>query len=149
MNIRIVEHGASEYWEAVKLRDRVLRQPLGLAFTEMELAAEADQLHFVGYQNGEPVACAVLQWVAPGIAKMRQVAARPDLQGQGLGCRLVQAFEDEAKKRGASEIVLHARGTAVPFYLRMGYEVVGDPFEEIGLPHQEMRKFIAVPVSAD
>lgn len=140
MDIRLVEHGSPGYWEAVQLRDQVLRQPLGLAFTDMELAAEADQLHFLGYVGHEAVACAVLQWTAPGVAKMRQVAVRADCQGLGFGRRLVKAFEAEASMRGAKEIVLHARKSAVPFYLRLGYAAVGDPFQEIGLPHQCMWK---------
>lgn len=149
MDIRLAEHGTRDYWEAVKLRDQVLRQPLGLAFTDNELAAEADQLHFLGYMDRKAVACAVLQWVTPVVAKMRQVAVRRDFQNQGLGRRLVESFEDEALRRGFHEIVLHAREVAVPFYLRLGYEVVGDPFEEIGLPHQRMRKLLAVSVGHD
>lgn len=145
MNIRLIEHGSREYAEVVKLRDEVLRQPLGLAYTATELAAEADQLHFAGYVNGELAACAVLQWIAPGVAKMRQIAVRSDLQGQGLGRRLVEAFEAEAKQRNACKIVLHSRQTAVSFYLRLGYEVIDDPFEEIGLPHRRMHKFVAIP----
>jgi ribosomal protein S18 acetylase RimI-like enzyme len=146
MNIHLVGHGSKEYADAVKLRDQVLRKPLGLAFTEAELAAEADQLHFVGYLNGEPGACAVLQWLAPGVAKMRQVAVKPILQGRGLGRQLVEAIEREIHSRGACKIVLHARQTAVAFYLRMGYEIIDDPFEEIGLPHRCMQKLLADPV---
>jgi predicted GNAT family N-acyltransferase len=37
-------------------------------------------------------------------------------------------------------MILHARATAVPFYLRLGYTVVGEPFEEVGIPHRGMEK---------
>jgi predicted GNAT family N-acyltransferase len=37
-------------------------------------------------------------------------------------------------------MVLHARETAVPFYLKLGYEVVGGQFEEVGIPHFKMEK---------
>jgi hypothetical protein len=47
MDIRLVEHGSKEYVEAVKLRYQVLREPLGLCYTEEQLSCEADQLHFV------------------------------------------------------------------------------------------------------
>ena len=140
VNFRLVEYGSRAYREAIQLREAVLRRPLGLAYTQADLAAEADQLHFVGFMNGEPVACAVLQWIAPGIAKMRQVAVKPTLQKQGLGSRLVKAFEEEARRREADKIMLHARQTAVAFYLRLDYELIGDPFEEIGIPHRQMCK---------
>lgn len=126
------------------MRESVLRHPLGFTYANAELAAEADQLHFVGYMDSSPVACAVMQWTAPGIVKMRQVAVRQDLQGQGLGRRLVHAFEIEAKQRGAHNIILHARQTAVAFYLGLDYEVIGDPFMEIGIPHQQMCKSLGL-----
>lgn len=140
VNFRLVEYGSRAYREAIQLREAVLRRPLGLAYTQADLAAEADQLHFVGYMNGEPVACAVLQWIAPDIVKMRQVAIRPTLQRQGLGHRLVKAFEEEARRREANKIMLHARQTAVAFYLKLDYEVIGEPFEEVGIPHRQMCK---------
>jgi len=140
MDIRVVQHGSPEYEEVVNFRDEWLRKPLGLAFSEVELAAELDQLHFAGYLNGELAACAVLQWLAPDIAKMRQVAVRADLRGRGLGSILVEFFEKEAKQRGAIRIVLHARVTTLPFYLGRGYRTTGAPFEEIGVPHQRMEK---------
>jgi predicted GNAT family N-acyltransferase len=37
-------------------------------------------------------------------------------------------------------MTLHARDTAVPFYLNLGYACVGEPFTEVGIGHQEMEK---------
>jgi GNAT superfamily N-acetyltransferase len=126
---------------------------VGLAYTVADLAAEAGQFHFAGYVDGKPTASAVLQWIAPGVARMRQVAVRPDIQRQGLGRLTVEAFEAEAERRGAGKIVLHARRTSVAFYLRLRYEMTGELFEEIGLPHCRTHKPIAggevahIPVS--
>jgi N-acetylglutamate synthase-like GNAT family acetyltransferase len=142
MDIHIVEYGSKEYFEAVKLRYEILRKPLGLQFTEEQLITEADQLHFVGYIGKKPVACAVLQWIAPDIAKMRQVAVREEIQGHGVGKQLTKVFEKEAKKRGALKIKLHARKSAISFYIKLGYVPIDSPFEEIGLIHQLMEKSI-------
>ena len=107
--------------------------------TEEEVLAEGDQVHLVGLIGGAVVACALMR-VDDGVPKMRQVAVEPERQGQGLGAELVRAFEREAVRRGYKEIVLNARDTAVPFYLRLGYQVVGEPFEEVTIPHRKMRK---------
>jgi predicted GNAT family N-acyltransferase len=40
-------------------------------------------------------------------------------------------------------MVVHARDVAVGFYERLGYQSVGEPFVEIGLPHQTMEKELA------
>ena len=37
-------------------------------------------------------------------------------------------------------MTLHARQVAVPFYERLGYSIVGEPFEEVSIPHFKMEK---------
>lgn len=139
IEIQTVSPSDPAYQPVLSLRRRVLRWPLGLELTDEEVLTELDQVHFVGLIEGEVVACALMR-VDDGVPKMRQVAVDPDRQGQGLGRELVKAFEAEAAKRGYQQIVLNARETAVPFYLRLGYEVVGEPFEEVTIPHRKMRK---------
>ncbi|MDX1912177.1 MAG: GNAT family N-acetyltransferase, partial [Saprospiraceae bacterium] len=72
--------------------------------------------------------------------KMRQVAVAPELQGKGVGAALVNASEEEARRRGFEKMVLNARETAVPFYLRLGYKKIGERFEEVTIPHYKMEK---------
>jgi predicted GNAT family N-acyltransferase len=40
--------------------------------------------------------------------------------------------------------MMHARKTAVPFYERIGYQVAGEEFLEVGIPHYEMRKLLTL-----
>jgi predicted GNAT family N-acyltransferase len=35
---------------------------------------------------------------------------------------------------------MHARKSAVGFYEKLGYKIVGDEFEEVTIPHFEMQK---------
>ncbi|RYG42274.1 GNAT family N-acetyltransferase [bacterium] len=135
MTVREVAHGTPQYDALVELRRRVLRLPLGLDFMGEELAGESDQRHFGLYDGTDrPMAvCAV----APkgSVWKVRQVAVEPEAQGKGYGAFLMRALEAHAE-----EFVLHARESVVPFYLRLGYKVEGDPFEEVGIPHRAMSK---------
>lgn len=137
---RDVVHGSMEYALTVALRERILRAPLGLAFTAAELAAEAGQWHLALWQEERLLACLVLVPLPDGEVKMRQVAVEPARQGRGLGRRLVEEAERLAKARGCTLMTLHARATAIAFYLRLGYELVGEPFVEVTLPHRAMRK---------
>lgn len=138
--VRLVEHGSEEYEATIRLRDRVLRAPLGLSFTPEQLAAEAADLHLACFLDGDLAGCLVLTPKDGETVKMRQVAVSPALQGRGIGRALVEASEAVARERGWREMTLHARQTAVPFYLVLGYEVVGEPFEEVTVPHRAMRK---------
>lgn len=141
MQIRQIEFGTPEYDEAVRLRYDILRRPLGLEYTPEQLAAEYSEIHLAAFDvAGRLIAYLNLTPLAPDIVKMRQVAVESVLQGKGIGKLLVGASEQLAKHLGYKEISLHARDTAVPFYLKLGYERVGEPFEEVTIPHFKMRK---------
>lgn len=136
-----IEFGTPEYDEAVRLRYEVLRKPLGLEFTPEQLAAEYADYHLAAFAaNGALVGYLNLTPVDDLTVKMRQVAVVPGLQGRGIGKALVEASEVLARRLGFRRMLLHARETAVPFYLRGGYAVAGDRFEEVTIPHLKMEK---------
>ena len=143
LEIGIASHDSALYRQAVALRYEVLRRPLGLDFSNAQLAAESGELHLVGLQSGAVVVCLSLQYSGADKFKMRQVAVLPALQGQGLGSALCLYAEKLALAQGKMQIYCHARQTAVAFYTRLGYECIGESFEEVGLPHYLMRKYLA------
>lgn len=56
---------------------------------------------------------------------IRQMFISSEHQGEGLGRRIIETLEDEARKRGHTTITLYSTLTAVGFYERMGYKQVG------------------------
>ncbi len=135
-----IEHGSADYPAEVALRDAVLRKPLGLSFTAEQLAAEHDSHHLLAWDKEQLVGCLMLTPRGEGVVQMRQVAVAQDRQGHGLGRLLVQESERRALELGFTRMILHARDTAVAFYVRLGYATVGAPFTEVGIPHREMIK---------
>jgi predicted GNAT family N-acyltransferase len=140
IKLKLVTHGSDLYKQTVGLRYEILRKPLGLNFTEEQLAAEDSDFHFALYKNNKLAACLVMTPLESGDIKMRQVAVAENLQGQGMGKKLVKFTEDWSRENGYKKIVLHARQTAVPFYLSQDYEIVDPPFTEVGIPHRKMVK---------
>jgi predicted GNAT family N-acyltransferase len=138
--IQLIHHGSQPYEETVALRDDVLRKPLGLSFTPEGLATEASDYHVACYRDGRLAGCLILTPAAGNSLKMRQVAVAEGLQGQGIGTAMVAFSERFARERNISEITMHARESAVPFYERLGYELFGERFEEVTIPHWKMRK---------
>lgn len=138
---RVVEAawGSKPYLGAIALRHEVLRRPLGLVFDPGIFGQEREDLHVVAMKGDWVVGCMILT-VNETRVKMRQVAVESSLQNQGVGARMVEFAEQISTERGATEVVLHARDTAMSFYLKLGYSVVGDGFEEVGIPHHAMRK---------
>ena len=138
-----IEFATPEYDEAVALRYEVLRRPLGLLYTPEQLAGEWDNIHIAAFNTaGRIVGYLNLTIVNVEEVKMRQVAVAPADQGKGIGIAMVAYSEDLAKALNFKEITLHARKTAVAFYLRQGYDMLGDAFEEVSLPHFKMKKAI-------
>ena len=141
IHFREYAHGSPDYAGAVELRHEVLRRPLGLTFDPADLAAESSDIHVGGFEGSSLVA--TLTFTPHGeVVHMRQVAVAPDRQGQGIGGNLVEFSEARVLAAGFKKVILHARVTVVPFYERLGYSCVGDPFEEVTIPHQAMEKWL-------
>ena len=138
--IEVIEHDSAAYWQGLLLRDGLLREPLGLDYSDEDVAAEADQVHVVAIERNEIVGTLILRGVSPGIVQMRQVAVSAKKQGKGIGRDLVKFAEALVWAECGEEIYLHARETVVGFYEALEYEVVGEMFIEVGIPHFKMRK---------
>ena len=140
MALKIIDHGTAEYEQMVKLRDDILRKPLGLSFTKEELEREKNNLHIVAYEDERMLGCCMLLEEDPQTVRLRQMAVMNDLQGKGIGKALMQFAENLARDRGYKRITMHARKNATGFYEKMGYKRVGKEFDEITIPHYVMEK---------
>ena len=67
-----------------------------------------------------------------------RMAVRPPWRGRGVGSALLEKLVALATERGDSKAMLNAQTHAMPFYARYGFEPVGEPFDEAGIPHQGM-----------
>ena len=136
-----IEFGTPEYDEAIKLRYNVLREPLGLDFSGEDLAQEFNHFHLGAYNEmGHLIAYLLLSPKGDKVIQMRQVAVEPKHQHKGIGRGLVTFSEDFIKRHGFSEMILHARDSAVAFYEKLNYKRAGVPFEEVGIKHYKMVK---------
>ena len=141
MNIIQVEFATPEYDETIALRYKILREPLGLEFTEEQLAAEYTDFHFAAYSDAWILrGCLVLTPKNDKVLKMRQVAVNIDSQGKGIGTLLVQMSEVFAHAKGYEIMELNARDTAIAFYEKLNYQKVGEEFVEVNIPHYKMVK---------
>jgi GNAT superfamily N-acetyltransferase len=58
------------------------------------------------YDNEEPVGCGALRLLDPTTAELKRMYISPDRRGNGLGRRLVEALESEARDLGVNRLVL-------------------------------------------
>lgn len=140
MALKIIDHGSNEYWQMVKLRDDILRRPLGLGFTQHELEKEKENMLIGAFEDDQMLGCCMLVEKDPEIVRLRQMAVLNDLQGKGIGRALMNFAENIARDRGYKVLSMHARKNAVGFYEKMGYKVASDEFTEVTIPHYVMEK---------
>ncbi len=140
MALKIIDHGTPEYHQMVKLREDILRRPLGLGFTPEELESEKDNMLIAAFEDEQMLGCCMLVEEQPGTVRLRQMAVLNNLQGKGIGRALMSFAENIARDRGYKILRMHAREHAIGFYEKVGYKVSGDKFVEVTIPHYVMEK---------
>ena len=125
---------------AQAVRTAVFVQEQGIAPEDEWDEDDATSLHAVLFDvNGQALGNARLLQPTANVAKVGRMAVLRDMRGRSFGARLLQALLLEARRRGNKEVRLSAQRTAEGFYASHGFVVTGEPFDEVGIPHVEMR----------
>lgn len=134
-----ITYGSIEWTAAVRLREKILREPLGSSFTDQELEEEKHHFQIAGFLDDNIIATSVL--VPKGDEmKMQRVVVTENLRNLNIGSEMMTFCENFASDKNVKVMYCHARDSAVNFYIKNGYSGVGDYFDEDGIPHLEMRK---------
>ena len=140
MALKIIDYGTHEYRQMVKLRDDLLRKPLGLTFSKEELESEKENMLIAAFEDDDILGCCMLVEKDHETARLRQMAVLNNLQGKGVGSAILQFAENLARDRGYKKIMMHARKNTAEFFEKCGYKVSGTEFMELTIPHYQMIK---------
>ena len=140
MALRIIDYGSPDYNRMVQLRYNILRKPLGLEFDPEELKQEEQDILIGCFDDDRLEGCCLLTQTHRTEVRLRQMAVTSGLQGKGIGRVLLQFAENIARDRGYKKICMHARKSAQGFYEKLGYEISGEEFTEVKVPHYKMEK---------
>ena len=140
MALKILDYGSKEYQQMVKLRDDMLRKPLGLGFSAQELENEKENMLIGAFEDEDMLGCCMLVEEKGDTVRLRQVAVLNDLQGKGIGRALINFAENLARDRGYKIISMHARKGTTVFFEKMGYKITSPEFIEITIQHYIMQK---------
>ena len=130
------------------IRRRVLRD--GTPSDDVVFAGDDDPstVH-LGLADRAGIVVAVSSWsprpfptgpIGRSEVQLRGMAVDPTHRGRGTGAVLLAAGLDRAAAAGADVVWANARDTALAFYLRHGFGVVGDGYVDAttGLPHHRI-----------
>ena len=96
----------------------------------------------IGAIDGEPVACGAIKTIAPGIGSLKRMWVSDEVRGLGLGRRMLEALEDEARTLRLATLRLEtnrALAEAVSLYRKAGYREV-DCFNDDPYAHHWFEK---------
>lgn len=136
-----------ELFQALAIREVVFIEEQSVPATMERDAEDASAFHVLAMRGGHAIGTGRLVELAeppPGHTgkwgRVGRMAVLSSDRKHGVGAKLLDTLEAEARRRGLDGIKLHAQLAAMEFYKRHGYEADGAVFEEAGMPHLEMKK---------
>ncbi len=140
MALKMIDYGTQEYKQMIQLRMDMLRKPLGLSFSAEDLEKEKNDVLIGAFEDDKLLGCCLLTKIDDKTVRLRQMAVPNNLQGKGVGRALMVFAENIARDLGYHKLIMHARKTALGFYGKLGYNISGDEFTEVTIPHFVMEK---------
>lgn len=140
MQIRTVEHNSNEYEQIIGLRISQLLDPIGVPASYIEREKEQNDIFIAAFENNAIIGCCILTPKTDAVLQLRQMAVCKEYRGKGIGAAIIEFAEALAKKNRYSLLMMHARDPVIDFYKKCGYEIAGDQFFEVGIPHHKMQK---------
>jgi len=96
---------------------------------------DAISVHLLAHDTaGQPVGTARL--LPDG--HIGRMAVLKEWRGQGIGSAMLRKLLQELTQRHQRKVLLNAQTSAVPFYEKFGFRVLGEEFMEAGIPHVKM-----------
>ena len=119
--------------ETFSIRKEVLRKNIPLPY-EFKGDFDDDTIHLGAFKDGLLVGVSSFMKSSNTLFKgnqyqLRGMATLTEYQGLGVGKRMVLKIEELLTKRGIDLVWCNARIVAVGFYKKLGYQIIGDPFE--------------------
>jgi len=110
---------------------------------EIELDADdALAFHALATLDGNAIGCGRMLDHGDGEVKIGRMAVVPEFRGTGVGRDILRFLIDRARARGLRKAILHAQLTAEGFYLKEGFNPLGEVFDEAGIAHRKMEKLL-------
>jgi len=130
----------TELYEIMKLRQKVFVVEQNCVYLDSDdLDTKAD--HIMVYEKDRLVGYARVTHPGSRFAEFSigRVVTAPEKRGTGLGKELTQfALQKINDSFGNVPVRISAQAYLEEFYKKFGFEVVGKPYDEDGIPHIEM-----------
>ena len=128
-----------DYQEALRIRRLVFVEEQGVP-AALEVAGEYERkaTYFLVSLHGQAIGTGRFRMAGPTV-KFERIATLKEARGQGAAAALMRVMQAEAARELPRHLrYMHAQDSAVPFYHKLGWRAVGEPFSEAGIYHRIM-----------
>lgn len=131
----------AELYQVLRVRQDVFVVEQNCPYNDID-DTDAEWLHLLGRQGEQLVAYARLRLDAPehpGVARIGRVLVIESGRGQGVARELMQRSMDYIHEHAPGRVIaIGAQCYLLDFYRSLGFQNVGEPYDEDGIPHQDM-----------
>ncbi|MEM9274993.1 MAG: GNAT family N-acetyltransferase [Cyanobacteria bacterium P01_F01_bin.143] len=141
--IQIAIASYTEYLAIIKaIRTKVFHEEQGID-PELEFdGLDHGATHLLAYLDSQPVGTARIRSIEENIIKIERLAVLPEARRKGIGKKLTQEALDFAQEHNYQTAILNSQVYIKELYEQLGFEQVGEVFDEAGIPHIKMIKNI-------
>lgn len=141
LRYKLVENN-KELEEALDIRKRVFVEEQGISETLDLDGNDSSALHIIVKKGDIAVGTVRIRFLDNRQAKLERMAILKPSRGAGIGKGIITFLEEELKRRGIEQIVLHAQYYVKDFYTKCGFRETGLPFLDADIQHIRMEKAI-------
>jgi len=93
---------------------------------------------FLAFDSDKPIGTARYRVVEDSSAKIERVAVFKPYRGHSVGRLIIEELIDSIQRHDIHHAYLEAQSYASPFYEKLGFKIVGEEFEAVGIPTLKM-----------
>lgn len=139
MKLEFINIKSSFYQEAVAIRTKLFFDNIKNSSALIDDEFEAKSIHLVSLNEDKVVGTGRLN-IENKVGTISQMAIKENFQNKGIGREILKVLIEKSNNYKTTEIKLGARETAIPFYEKFGFIVIGQkyPSKKTGISHQQM-----------
>lgn len=139
--LKEVRYGSAEYEMTRALRNKIMRQPIGLSIYDQDYTFEVNSRIVGAFEGGTMLGCSIVGKL-DGEVCLDFLCIDDNVQKTGIGSMLLADVENWVRAQGIPLLILEARVSAQEFYEKHGYEAYGEVYlmEKSPVDHIMMRK---------
>jgi len=138
-SIPFAELTPAELYEIIKARFNVFYLEQDCKYPDLD-DIDYTATHLALFRQGKVIAYARLFTTGSNLFRIGRMLTTD--RGKGFGRYLMLQTIEEARRQGATRILIDAQTHAVSFYEQMGFTTTSDVFIEAGIPHVQMELVI-------